>query len=98
MGQCKGYGYSTVKGTHAKENTRGGSALELGDLRLFEDGGERGGALGPDAVVRDTASEGQDGSGERVRVSTGADRKANTRFERRAATPAISASNCRAAP
>ena len=48
------------------------------DLRLFEDGGERGGALGPDAVVRDTASEGQDENGERVGVSTGVDSKAGT--------------------
>ena len=56
-----------------KRTLRGGGALEFLDLRLFEDGGERGGALGPDAVVRDTASEGQDGNGERVGVSTGAD-------------------------
>ena len=62
-----------------KRTLRGGGALEFLDLRLFEDGGERGGALGPDAVVRDTASEGQDGNGERVGVSTGTDRKANTR-------------------
>ena len=60
-----------------KRTLRGGGALEFLDLRLFEDGGERGGALGPDAVVRDTASEGQDGNGERVGVSTGADTKAN---------------------
>ena len=49
------------------------------DLRLFEDDGERGGALDPNAVVRNAASEGQDGNGERVGVSTGADTKANTR-------------------
>ena len=30
------------------------------DLRLLEDGGERGGALGSDAVAYDAASEGQD--------------------------------------
>ena len=47
------------------------------DLCLFEDGGERGGALGSDVVVCDAASEGQDGNGERVGVSTGADTKAN---------------------
>ena len=58
-----------------KRTLWGGGALQLLDLRLFEDGGERGGALGPDAVVRDTASEGQDENGERVGVSTGADTK-----------------------
>ena len=61
-----------------KRTLRGGGALEFLDLRLFEDGGERGGALGPDVVVPDTASEGQDGNGERVGVSTGADTEANT--------------------
>ena len=78
---------STVKGTHAKENTRGGSALELGDLRLLEDGGERGGALGPDLVVPETADEGRSGDGERVAsMSTGADSKANTWERRRTPT------------
>ena len=62
-----------------KRTLRGGGALEFLDLRLFEDGGERGGALVPDDVVRDTASEGQHGNGERVGVPTGADRKANAR-------------------
>jgi len=38
-----------------------------GDLRLLEDGSESGGALVSDAVIPDTASEGQDGNGERVR-------------------------------
>jgi hypothetical protein len=66
-------------GADTKANTRGGGALEVGDLRLLEDGRERGGALLSDVVVRDTASEGQDGIGETVGVSTGADRKANTR-------------------
>ena len=56
----------------------GGGALELGDSRLFEDGGERGSALGSNVVARNTASEGQDQNGERVGVSMGADRKANT--------------------
>ena len=49
------------------------------DLRLLEDGGERGGALVSDAVVRDAVSEGQDENGERVGVSMGTDRKANTK-------------------
>ena len=39
-----------------KRTLRGCGALQLLDLRLFEDGGERGGALSSDAVVRDTAS------------------------------------------
>ena len=60
-----------------KRTPLGGGALELLDLRLFEDGGERGGALGSDVVPCDAASEGQDGNGERVGVSTGADTKAN---------------------
>ena len=57
------------------------------DLRLLEDGGERGGALGSDAVAPETASEGQDGNGERVGVSMGADTKANTMGRRRASAP-----------
>ena len=65
-------------GADIKANTRGGGALELGDSRLFEDGSERGGALVSDLVAAETADEGQDGIGERVGVSMGADRKANT--------------------
>ena len=49
-----------------------------GDLRLLEDGSESGGALVSDVVASNTASEGQDGNGERVRVSMGPDKKANT--------------------
>jgi len=49
---------STVKGTHAKEKTRGGSALELGDLRLLEDGGERRAAVVPDGIVSEPARNG----------------------------------------
>ena len=45
------------------------------DLRLLEDGGERGDALGSDVVAPNTASEGQDGNDERVGVSMGADTK-----------------------
>ena len=48
------------------------------DLRLLEDGGERGGALDSDVVAPETAGEGQDGNGERVGVSMGADRKASS--------------------
>jgi len=68
-------------GADTKE--KGGGALELLDLRLFEDGGERGSALGSDVVARNTASEGQDGNCERVGVSMGADTKANTSGWRR---------------
>ena len=56
---------------------RGGGALEVGDLRLVEDSSERGGTSVSDVVLPETASEGQDGNGERVGVSMGADIKAN---------------------
>ena len=52
-----------------KRTLLGSGALQLLDLRLFEDGGERGSALGSDVVVRNTASKGQDGNSERVGVS-----------------------------
>ena len=39
----------------------GSGALEVGDLRLLEDGSERSGALGSDVIVQETASKGQDG-------------------------------------
>ena len=55
-----------------------GGALEVSDVRLVEDGSERSGALGSDAVASETASEGWGGDGERVGVSMGVDRKANT--------------------
>jgi hypothetical protein len=61
-----------------KRTLWGGSALEVGDLRLLEDGGERGGALNSDLVVPQTESEEQSGDGERSGVSMGVDRKANT--------------------
>ena len=41
-----------------KRTLWGGGALEVGDLCLLEDGGERGGALGSDVVAPETASEG----------------------------------------
>eukprot|EP00964_Phaeocystis_antarctica_P004601 scaffold2480_cov65-Phaeocystis_antarctica.AAC.4 len=44
-----------------KQTLGGGGALEVGDIRLLEDGSERSDALVSDAVVCDTASEGQDG-------------------------------------
>ena len=58
---------------------RGGGALEVGDLRLVEDSSERGGTSVSDVVLPETASEGQDGNGERVGVSMGADKKASAR-------------------
>ena len=61
-----------------KRTLWGGGALQVGDLRLLEDGGERGGALVSDVVASETASEGWGGDGERVGVSMGVDRKANT--------------------
>ena len=45
-------------GADTKANTRGPGALDVGDLRLFEDGGEGGGALGQDGIVRETARGG----------------------------------------
>ena len=56
----------------------GGGALEVGDLRLHENDSERGGTSVSDVVLPETASEGQDGNGERVGVSMGADTKANS--------------------
>ena len=68
----------TDKKSERSQGSGGGGALQLLDLRLLEDGGERGGALGSDVVAPETASEGQDGNGERVDVSMGADTRANT--------------------
>ena len=51
----------------------------MGDLRLLEDGSERGGAFDADVVAADTAGEGRSEDGERAAVSRGADTKANTR-------------------
>ena len=45
-----------------RERTLWGGALEVGDLRILEDGGECSGALVSDVVASDTASEGQDGT------------------------------------
>ena len=41
-----------------KQTLRGGGALEVGDLRLIEDGSKRSGALGSDGVDSETVSEG----------------------------------------
>ena len=64
---------SPMKGDHRAQD------LELGDLRLLEDGGEHREAQGSDVVVFETASEGWGGDGERVGVSVGIGTKANTR-------------------
>jgi len=66
------------RGADAKANTQGCNALEPGDLRLLEDGSERRGALVSDVVEFETASKGWDGNGERVGVSMGVDKQANT--------------------
>ena len=70
-----------------KRTLWGGGALQLLDLRLLEDGGECASALVSNVVGRNTASEGQDGNGERVGVSMGADTKANALGRRR--TPVV---------
>ena len=44
-----------------KQTLWGGGALEVGDLRLVEDGSQRSGTLGSDVVASETASEGQGG-------------------------------------
>eukprot|EP00964_Phaeocystis_antarctica_P068633 scaffold41591_cov42-Phaeocystis_antarctica.AAC.1 len=43
-----------------KQTLRGGGALQIGDLRLVENGSQRSGALGSDGIGSETASEGQD--------------------------------------
>ena len=54
--------YRRVNGRcHESKHFGGGSALEVGDLRLLEDGSQRSCSLGSDVVVFETASEGQDG-------------------------------------
>ena len=66
-----------------KQTLWGGGALQVSDLCLLEDCGERRGALVSDAVASETASEGWGGDGERVGVSMGIDTKANTLGRRR---------------
>ena len=43
---------------NAQEPVRGRGVLQVGDLRLLEDGSERGGALVSDEVASDTARDG----------------------------------------
>ena len=56
----------------------GGGALQVGDLRLLEDGGEREGALLSDLIPPKTVSKGRGGYGGRASVSMGIDTKPNT--------------------
>ena len=60
-----------------KQTFRGGGALEGGDLRLPEDGSERGGALSSDEILLETVNERRGEDGETEGVSRGADTKAN---------------------
>ena len=50
----------------------GGGTPEVGDLRLLEDGSERGGAFDADVVAADTAGEGRSEDGERAAPCQGA--------------------------
>ena len=45
-------------GADTKANTWGSGSLEVGDLRLLEDGGERRGALISNLILSETVSEG----------------------------------------
>ena len=55
-GNSERVGVST--GADTKANFGGGSALEIGDRRLLEDGSERGGALDSDGIALETARDG----------------------------------------
>ena len=57
----------------------GGGALQVGNLRLVEDGSKRSGAYGSDAVLLKTASEGRCENGGKASVSMGADRTVSAR-------------------
>ena len=52
--------FANVSTVLTRKRTLWGGALEVGDLRLLEDGSERSGALGSDSVASETASKGQD--------------------------------------
>ena len=62
---------------NTQEPVRGDGAPQVDDLSLLEDGGERGGALGSDAVVTEPVNERRGRDGERAGMSAGADIKAN---------------------
>ena len=66
-------------------------ALQVGDLRLLQDGSERGGTLVSNEAAAETVpSKGRDGDGERAGLSVGADR--NSQWEQRRRTSARSGS------
>ncbi len=67
-----------VRGSDTKANTPGCGALEVGDLRLLEDGRELAGALRSDGVVLETVHNRRSSDDEKASVSAGADTKANT--------------------
>ena len=60
-----------------KRTLWGRGALELGDLRLLENGGELRGILGSDLVEAETVTAGWSEDGQKSGVSAGADIKAN---------------------
>ena len=64
-----------VNGRGHKSERLGGGALQVGDLRLLEDGCERGGALVSDPVPSETASQGRSGKDGRASASTALTRK-----------------------
>ena len=66
-----------------KRTLWGGGLPQFGDLRLLEDGSERGGAVGSDVVARETVNERRNEDGATAGVSRGADEKANTMGQRR---------------
>ena len=49
-----------LAGVDTQASTRGRGALEVGDLRLLEDGGERRGALDSDGIILETARGGRE--------------------------------------
>ena len=55
MGNCERVGVSMGADT---KHFGGSGALEVGDLRLVEDGSNRSGSLGSDAVASETVCEG----------------------------------------
>ena len=62
-----------------KQTLGAGSALELRDLGLLEDGRELGDALRSDAVALETVRKGRGEDDEKASMSAGADTKGNAR-------------------
>ena len=65
-------------GPDTKANTPGCGALEVGDLRLLEDGRELANAQRSDGVALEAVRNGRGGDDEKASVSVGADTKTNT--------------------